>query len=387
MFAVAPLASPARSKVLFISHDASRTGAPLVLLTFLRWLKANSDVPFAILIREGNGELTPEFAALAPLVRDAHRIRHLGPLGLIYSNTITNGDALAELVDANPRCPVICHVHELEHWIRHRIPPESLRRTLHHTRHYIAVSEAVRDCLIRALRIPSDRIDVIPEFLPPLAPEDLPSGGAGIRRRLRIPENAPIVGACGTTDWRKGPDLFVQLARTVRLREPEIPVHFVWVGGERDGPAVAALLHDARRSGIDTYVRFVGHTARPLDYFAAFDLFVLTSREDPFPLVVLEAARAEKPVVCFDASGGAREFVAGCAGFVVPYLDVNAMADRVVELLHSPALRRRLGRRGAELVRTKYDVRAVAPRILNTIQRFLGATKPAAHEGSVDGHA
>ena len=52
------------AKILFISHAASRTGAPILLLQFLKWLKANSDVEFNILVSVP-GPLLPEFEALA----------------------------------------------------------------------------------------------------------------------------------------------------------------------------------------------------------------------------------------------------------------------------------------------------------------------------------
>jgi hypothetical protein len=52
-------------QILFISHDALHTGAPIVFLHFLRWFKENSEVPFKIVLRNG-GPLDTEFAALAP---------------------------------------------------------------------------------------------------------------------------------------------------------------------------------------------------------------------------------------------------------------------------------------------------------------------------------
>src|SRR5262245_56080071 len=57
-------------RVLFISHEASRTGAPIVLLHFLRWFKRNTDIPFMVLVRESRGamgELLQEFDSLGPL--------------------------------------------------------------------------------------------------------------------------------------------------------------------------------------------------------------------------------------------------------------------------------------------------------------------------------
>ena len=52
-------------QILFISHDASRTGAPILLLNFLRWFKQNTDIPFRIILAK-TGELEPYFKELAP---------------------------------------------------------------------------------------------------------------------------------------------------------------------------------------------------------------------------------------------------------------------------------------------------------------------------------
>jgi hypothetical protein len=46
--------------ILFVSHDATRSGAPIVLLHFLRWFKKNSNRPFAVLLQAG-GELVDDF--------------------------------------------------------------------------------------------------------------------------------------------------------------------------------------------------------------------------------------------------------------------------------------------------------------------------------------
>jgi glycosyltransferase involved in cell wall biosynthesis len=62
-----------------------------------------------------------------------------------------------------------------------------------------------------------------------------------------------------------------------------------------------------------------------LKYFAAFDVFALVSREDPFPVVCLEAASLGKPIVCFNSSDGEKEFVENDCGFVVPDLDIEIM--------------------------------------------------------------
>jgi glycosyltransferase involved in cell wall biosynthesis len=409
-------ATPATSKVLFISHDARRHGAQILLLHFLRWFKANTSIAFEIVLK-GDGELRSEFEALAPVTlwnekealtdmvrrlklepyakravsslrlaplkerlrgRSRHRaIAENGELfrerfrdakfDLIYSNTGTNGKVLEALSGLN--CPVVCHVHELEYCLSYQTERDNTEQVRRHANHYIAVSQAVKENLVRQLHVSEDQIDVVHEFIPTESQIHL-GCPANLRRQLGIEERSIIVGASGTTDWRKGPDLFIQLAKSVHSRRELPPVHFVWVGGEKEGPAFAALWHDVVHAGLEQVVHFTGAVSNPLEYYALFDVFVLTSREDPFPLVNLEVASLAKPIVCFAGSGGAKEFVEDDCGFVVPYLNIEAMADRVVELIESPALRNRLGDAGAHKVRERHDVAKLAPRLLGVIERF-----------------
>jgi glycosyltransferase involved in cell wall biosynthesis len=295
-----------------------------------------------------------------------------GNVGLVYSNTITNGEVLASMAGG---LPVITHVHELGFWINHRLDPGSLAHTRRLTSLYVAVSDAVRQNLIDGLGIPPQMVETIHEFIP----THVSSTGVAreeVRAALGIPAHAFVVGGSGTTDWRKGPDLFVQLAAVVRRRRPQEPVHFVWIGGEDRGPTFAELWHDVVHAHAADVVHFVGRQPNSLQYFAALDAFAMTSREDPFPLVCLEAALLEKPIVCFEGSGGAAEFVGNDAGIVVPYLDLHGMGEAILRLMDSEQLRRRLGRQGAEKVRRRHDVGVAAPRLLALIRRYVSEAAP-----------
>jgi glycosyltransferase involved in cell wall biosynthesis len=101
----------------------------------------------------------------------------------------------------------------------------------------------------------------------------------------------------------------------------------------------------------------------PSEVFAAMDIFALTSREDPFPLVMLEAAARELPIVCFAQSGGGPEFVADDAGLIAPYLDADRFADHVLFLAENAELRARLGAAGDRRVREHYSVDVQAPKL------------------------
>jgi glycosyltransferase involved in cell wall biosynthesis len=274
-------------------------------------------------------------------------------VALIYVNSIASAGMLEFLSFVD--CPVICHVHELDGAIR-AIGVQNLAVLEKRQPLYIAVSRAVKESLVENNAIPSSQIQVIHGFIP-IARESAVSSEATrrqLRERIGIPQEAKVVCACGSVDFRKGTDLFLELARRTMQNFDTAPVHFVWVGGTREKiAAMRGQVHDAALKGM---VHFVGHTSDPAAYFDASDVFVLTSREDPFPLVVMEAALRSKPIVCFAHAGGAPEFVEADTGFVVPTLDLDSMSDRVVELLSAPNLATRMGRAARQKVMLRHSL-------------------------------
>jgi glycosyltransferase involved in cell wall biosynthesis len=361
------------TKVLFISHDAQPHGAQILLLHLVRWIAANTQIVPHVLLKQ-DGPLRKDFDAVAhtmvwrqedasAFVQKCRREKY----DVIYSNTITNG-ALLEALAALER-PVISHVHELGYWITYRSGALNNAQVVQHTDCYIAASQAVADCLHETLGLPLQKIFPVHEFAATrLEGFDAASARRRVHEELKIPAQAPVVGGSGTTDWRKSPDLFIQLARMLQKRIAPKEVHFVWVGGDASGPEFGMLWHDVRRIGLEPFVHFVGHRENPRDYFAAFDVFALTSREDPYPLVVLEAAALGLPILGFEKSGGIGEFVENDAGFMVPFLDVEAMSARAAELLGDENLRRKLGARAREKSAQRHDVSVAVPRIVNIIE-------------------
>src|ERR1019366_4949435 len=303
--------------ILFVSHDATRTGAPIELLHFLRWFKKNSERPFSILLGRG-GELVADFEELADTwsidrscwrrealrarraeVADARRFAARCPPALVYTNSIASARAIEMLA---PRVPILTHVHELE-FVFSTEPESALSRLLAGTRQFIACSNAARENLLRKHGVPASQIETIYESIP-VADIKAERTREQVLRELRIPEDALLIIGSGTASWRKGTDLFIQLARAVCRQRSH--AYFAWIGAGWY-PDVAQFEHDVRVAGLSEKVRFTGAVLKPADYLAAADVFVLTSREDPYPLVCLEAAAVAKPIVCFAGAGGMPE--------------------------------------------------------------------------------
>jgi glycosyltransferase involved in cell wall biosynthesis len=382
--------------VLFVSHDASRTGAPIFLLRFLRWFLDHQQIPFQILV-VSPGELLPEFASVGPtellepeskLDRVLRRLNfpprgyspHLlslrerllkSNIGLIYSNTIATGKALDYLAFLG--CPVICNVHELEQAIRRCDKDGNLSLVKKHASSYVAVSHAVKENLMVNHGIREDEITVVHGFVPTdrSAPRELGQARSLVRQELKIPMDARLVCACGSIEPRKGPDLFIQAADKLAKVYPHVPAHFVWIGGNNE--QVKAMRKQSQELSRGDVVHFIGSRRDLCPYYEAADVFLLPSREDPFPLVMLEAALAGKPIVSFDKSGGAPEFVRHDAGFIVPAFDVDAMAAKLAVLLSSDELRRRTGEAGRQRVLDEHDLNTSAPKIAAIIQRALAS--------------
>ena len=123
--------------------------------------------------------------------------------------------------------------------------------------------------------------------------------------------------------------------------------------------------------GLQDCCRHIPSTADVSDYYCAMDVFALTSREDPFPLVMLEAGMHGLPTICFSSSGGGPEFVANDAGLVVPYLDVKEFSQALNALQASPELRTRLGQGAQCKVKMYHCVETQGPKLLASIERCL----------------
>ena len=98
---------------------------------------------------------------------------------------------------------------------------------------------------------------------------------------------------------------------------------------------------------------------------------MLVSREESFSLACLEAAALGKPIICFDKGGSMHELVENDAGYVVPYLNIHAMAEKIIELARQPDLKKRLGAKAREKVFQRHEISIAVPSILGVIKRFF----------------
>ena len=376
-------------RILFIGHDANRSGAPMILLHFLQWLKENnSEFETDLLLFQG-GDLEKEYrkavdvytlpsgATKNPFKRGARFLKKRFKLApgfpkrtplvkrydVAVGNTIISLDYLKSFKQKGAR--TICWMHELEFAVN-TYSKEKFVELAEYVDCFLVVSRAVEE-MLRQFGI-GRKTHLVYGFSKTGAAQATEAEIKTVKNELGIPANSFVVGGSGTIEWRKGTDIFLQTARLLTAARDNI--YFVWVGGKSTHSDVEynLIMHDFERLGLSEKVIFTGLQENPRKFFAAMDLFALTSREDPFPLVALEAAALEKPIVCFEKAGGAPELVEDDCGFVVPYLETEAFADKILALYENAEMRKKFGKRAAQKVRERHSVDIAAPKILDVIK-------------------
>lgn len=341
------------SRVLLVSHEASRTGAPRIAALVARGLVEQGHR--VRIVSQRPGPLVEDFAAVAPTrVAPAWRIlRRLWSRPRTSTSLVAGvlevGTALAVVAVHRPdvvyvnssssaayvraatilRRPSVLHVHESGTVLRGFLSRVGIRGLPAGRVRLVACSPSVLDALV-ALGAPPDGVDLLLSI--PDAARVLDAG------RPTAPDAAPgpvVIGCVGAVEHRKGVDLWLQAARSLVSSAPPGTLRFVWVGDGEPPPEAATV------PGVD----FTGHAANPSAAVAEFDVMTLPSRDDPFPLVVMEAMLQGKPVVAFDVGGVAHQL--GDSGILVPPEDVEAFARAVAGLVADPVLRQALGDRAA----------------------------------------
>lgn len=191
----------------------------------------------------------------------------------------------------------------------------------------------------------SCRVDVVPNALPQ---------GTPLRRSAL---RGTVAVSAGSLIRRKGFDLLVDAWRPVAAAHPDWRLRIFGAGAE--AASLAAQIESAGLTGTVTLEGFDPDLRQRLDEAS---LFVLPSRREGMPMVLLEAMAAGLPVVAFDCPTGPAEVLeGGRSGRLVPVGDTTGLSEAVLRVVSDEAERRRLADAGSARVRD-FDPRRTAAR-------------------------
>jgi O-antigen biosynthesis protein len=392
----------ADANVLVALHEGSRTGAPMLAHRLLRELKTRNLNLKALVAKDGPlvAELQSEFDTFVLPLAWADEETTLAYLQLVASHIPDLSSYVVILSTAEVWNLAKffkergCTVYTLIHEYMNRYPDYARAPIWQYSDKVFFSAIATQ---VVALALPGAKQEsarLLPQGLIDehyLRVHRSPRCEDSIRRDLSISPEATMVLCCGSPSLRKGIDIFVRLAQRYHDKfGSESPVVFCWVG--IDAPEfdqnLPWLIRDMASHGLNTLVRFIPSQADLTSYFAAADVFLLPSREDPLPNVVQYAMASALPVVAFASAGGTEEMLTTGGGKIVPFLDIDKMATAVYEYSASKDLRVEDGARGRHIIKTEYNFRRYADALLAdeligpSIENELGSLPKAAEAGS-----
>ncbi len=332
-------------KILFFTPLGSRTGSEMVLWYLMKHL-AGTATQTAIYCREAGELFLKESPTPHTFLHKWHRgflyktvetiihkltgktheqwyvlwIHRKFKPDVWYLNTITMGEfgKLAQQLNI----PYIVHIHEML-GIYDTIPAVEFEKMLTKSKMIIGDSSVVVNQLNS---MGFKNVKLLYEFVETnLIIPNTPA--LDIKKQLNLPANAFVWLMSGSVCMRKGIDFVPDLLNLLPKN-----AYLVWVGSASD---YTAFYYTQKRTEIEKLNFIYLGKKSDVDYYNHLNMcdgFVLLSREEPFGMVMIEAAYLGKPIVAFN-SGGPSEFVLEGMGEVVPCFDIPKMADSMKKIM------------------------------------------------------
>jgi len=347
--------------ILIISHEASRTGAPVLSLNIAKTLTKKFNVAVILL---GSGPLTANFVRLGvvsvqvfnqrilPRLFIFRKINHLcqqSNFKFAIVNSIESRVVL-ECLSKND-IPTVSLIHEFASYTR---PEDAFRRTLFWSNEVVFSANVVRDnALSEYPELGLRHTHIFPQGRCLLPADDMSSSDfegeceriRGLMRPKDLDPEATLILGAGFVQIRKGIDLFIECATRVIRSPGGEKCRFIWIGKGYDPEGDVAysvyIKDQIERSGLKSHIVFIGETPAIEVAYEEADLFLLSSRLDPLPNVAIEVMSHGVPVLCFDKTTGIADFLIknGLRDFcVAQYIDTAEMAQKILALVHSKPL-------------------------------------------------
>ena len=196
-------------------------------------------------------------------------------------------------------------------------------------------------------------------------PEDIRSHRPAARVELGFGDENVVLGGILRFSEEKRPDLWLEVAdRFIRADPKHSAVAF------GDGPMRPGLLAEIEKRGLTGRVFMPGITRDAWASFSAFDIFILTSRMEGLPNVLIEAQASGLPVVAPDVGGAGETLVDGVTGLLAPDDGPDTLARLCIELGQDNARRARMGSAGAAFARTEFSADRMVARTLAIYGRY-----------------
>lgn len=359
--------------LLFVGHDGIQAGAEIVLLEIVKWFFTHTTRKLKVLLL-APGPISDKYAEFADTyVLPGGYADNSDRLSLflkenfefLYLNTVVSGRFFSILEEHkfNVSGEIVTHIHEMQNVIDSF--PSEMQQLLDKTNLWISASPKSTYALCNRYAINKEDIITVPAFINPITSGDeFFSLRNDARSALGISLKDIVVVGCGTVYPRKGTDIFLETARRVNAHRDH-KIVFVWIG---DGPDFAQTINDILPPE-KNYIKFIGNRTDANRLLACGDIFFMSSREDPFPLVVLEAAQHKIPSICFRPATGIVDFIEKDAGFILDKISAEQATSLISRIATQTSRLEQLGQRAYEKLHKSYTSKSQIVKIFQAISQ------------------
>ncbi|MHA2900649.1 glycosyltransferase [Enterobacter sp. H2G27] len=294
---------------------------------------------------------------IRPNVSKIETLFSQGGFDTLYMNNQPGSNEEGYLAAANLQVRVIQHCR-----IEPVLTPPLVKMVNAHATKIIAVSHGVERVLLQHGVRPelcttvNNAIDIH---------QPLPDRRA-MRQRLNIDDDTFVFGSIGSLIPRKANHHTLEALAQFSEKHPQAKWKMVLVG---EGAERRALAEQARALGIEHHVIFTGFQNTPFDYLATFDAFILASKSEGLPRVVLEAMLLNIPVIGSQVTGTAELIDHDSTGLLFPWSDVPQLAQHLDNIWADAELRARLAAAAYQNVCHNYAIE----NYVSGVEAVLGA--------------
>jgi glycosyltransferase involved in cell wall biosynthesis len=306
-----------------------------------------------------------------PAIRTLRRLLKTNAVDLIHAHNgrTALSAAIAVTLARRGRCVATQHFLQPNHASLHG-PKAVLSHAAHRwvsrsTHRFVAISEAVRDEMLRRGETPAAKITTVPNgMIDPAVEAFTPS--TEIRRDLGLSDDTPLIVCAARLEEEKDVASLVEAMSKVVTAHPTAVCVVAGEGSQKD-----VLLQQIQKNGLSEAVRLLGFRSDVLALINAADVFVLPSPAEPFGLVLLEAMALGKPAIATQAGGPLEIVVPEETGLLVPPSSPEALAEALSRLLADAQLRQSMGQKGRERFCAHYTARRMAHDMVAVYQQAL----------------
>ncbi len=231
--------------------------------------------------------------------------------------------------------------------------------------HLIAVSDSCRRFLIEREDVPAEKITLVQNAIDLARFSRACGTRAEARRKLGLPERAPVVAGVGRLNPQKNFTRFIRIAAEVSKHHPET---VFLIAGE--GPEESLLKRCAGEAGLGDRMKFCGYVADTRSVYLAADVLLMPSLFEGLPMTLLEAMAMEVPVVASALDGIAEVVEDGADGFLAQPDATGIFAEKIRCLIEDPEMAARTGRAASAKIAARFSASRMCAEVEQIYRRL-----------------